>query len=122
MKIRKIIAERPANIPNTWTIMNAPRPLWGTRAWQGDFISGIFYVALDPASVSYQDHYDYNQSQDATILEYVSQQDVVDEMIAYYKAQPKLWERLKYHDFTNSDIQKELVQTWFNLGKNWSEE
>lgn len=101
--------------------MNAPRPLWGNKHWQGDFVCGVFYVALDPASELHLDRLEHNHTQDATILEYITQQWVVDEMIAYYQAQPKLWHRLKDHDFNDPDTQKQLVDTWFNIELNWRE-
>lgn len=121
MRTRRIIKERPAKVPEDWIIMNAPRPLMGHKEWRGDFVSGVFYVALDSEERNYEAKFNFNQSQDAITLEYITQQDVVDEMVAYYQARPKLWERLKYHDFTNSDIQKELVATWYNLERNWRE-
>lgn len=30
----------------TGILFNAPRPLWGTRAWQGVFCHGIFYTVV----------------------------------------------------------------------------
>lgn len=122
MRTRRIIAERPAKIPKTWTIMNAPRPLMGHEMWTGDFISGVFYVGLNKEESSYDTKFDFNQSQDATILHYTTQQEVVDEMIDYYQARPKLWERLKDHDFNNPEIQEQLVEAWYNLEMNWREQ
>lgn len=39
---------RPEAIPASWTIYNAPRPLYGDTEWRGDFLTGIFYAAVDP--------------------------------------------------------------------------
>ena len=39
---------RPDDIPETWTIYNAPRPLYGHVRWQGDFRHGIFFAAVAP--------------------------------------------------------------------------
>lgn len=121
MKTRRIIAERPVDIPNDWIIMGADRPLLGHKEWVGDVVSGVFYVALDPEEWDFIEKEDFNAGQDAITLEYITQQEVVDEMIFYYEAHPSLWKRMKYHDFTNSDIQKELVDTWYNLEFNWRE-
>lgn len=121
MRTRRIIAERPANILNTWTIMNAPRPLKGRVEWTGDFVCGVFYAAIS-SKTKESDFFEFNQSQDATILEYITQQKVVDEMIAYYQTRPKLWERLKDHDFTDPEIRKQLIATWYNLEMNWREQ
>lgn len=121
MRTRRIIAKRPAKVPNNWIIMGADRPLMGHEMWTGEFISGVFYGALNPEESNYKAKFNFNQSQDAIIVEYISQQDVVDEMIFYYEAHPSLWKRMRYHDFTNPDIQKELVATWYNLEFNWRE-
>lgn len=102
--------------------MNAPRPLMGHKEWRGDFVCGVFYVALDPTSELYVDRLEHNYRQDATILEYVTNWDVVGEMLAYYKAQPELFLRLKKQgfNFNDPDIQEQLIQTWYNLEMNWS--
>ncbi len=100
--------------------MNAPRPLLGHKLWTGDFVSGIFYAVLDPTEMNYGAVLDFNIKQDATILEYVSRQEVVDEMIAYYQVRPKLGVRLKDYDFSDPDIQEQLIETWFNKKMYWS--
>ena len=120
MKIRKIIRERPALIPKNWKIMNAPRPLMGHKLWTSYFVSGVFHVALDPDKENYDEFLDFNVRQDATVLEYISRQDVVDDMVAYYQDRPKLRERLKDYDLSDIDVQDQLVETWFNLEMNWS--
>ncbi len=109
MRTRRIIAERPANIPNDWVIMNASRPFMGHEMWTGDFVSGVFYAALNQKESNYEAKLNFNQSQDATILEYVSRQDVVDEMIAYYQDYPELWNRIKESDFINPDIRRGII-------------
>ncbi len=49
MYIRRVIGTWPSDIPTSWMIFNAPRPLWGTKTWEGYFLHGIFYAAIDPA-------------------------------------------------------------------------
>ena len=122
MKIRKIIRERPTDIPKDWWIMNAPRPLWGNKQWTGEFLCGVYYVALDLDGELYQDRVEYNKSMDATILEFISRQEVVDEMLAYYQDRPKAWEKLKGYDFSDSNVQDQLIETWYNLEMNWSDD
>jgi hypothetical protein len=41
-------SNRPADIPENWIILNAPRPLYGHKQWDGPFLHGIFYAAIDP--------------------------------------------------------------------------
>jgi predicted RNA methylase len=39
----------PMEAPDGWVVMNAPRPLLGTKVLEGgDFLSGRFYAAIDP--------------------------------------------------------------------------
>ena len=38
---------RPANIPSDWMVFCAPRPLFGTVTWKGEWIAGCHYAALD---------------------------------------------------------------------------
>ena len=40
--------ERPEDVPSDWLVFNAPRPIWGDKVWQGEFLSGIFYAAVNP--------------------------------------------------------------------------
>ena len=47
--IRFVLGQRPADTPEHMEIYNAPRPLYGHSYWQGPFICGIFYVAIDPS-------------------------------------------------------------------------
>ena len=44
--ILKVRAERP-DVEQDWLIFNAPRPLYGHKEWQGDFLHGVFYAAVD---------------------------------------------------------------------------
>jgi hypothetical protein len=36
--------------PPAWTIWNAPRPIYGTTIWQGEFLAGMFWGAIDTGS------------------------------------------------------------------------
>jgi len=42
------IRTRPENIPEDWSIYNAPRPIPGEIVWDGDFLHGVFYAAVPP--------------------------------------------------------------------------
>jgi hypothetical protein len=80
----KIVGEWPKNIPNNWTIWNAPRPLYGDTAWQGDFIHGIFYAAIDPDSIFSESNTKDNISLDAWQLEFVTEEYAINKIKAYY--------------------------------------
>ena len=49
---RHVLADRaeivPDDVPEDWIICNAPRPLYGDREFNGPFLSGVLYVAVDP--------------------------------------------------------------------------
>ena len=39
---------RPADVPATWRVYCAPRPLPGWQHWKGEFLAGVFYAAHPP--------------------------------------------------------------------------
>lgn len=120
MKTRKMLTD--IKTPEGHEVYNAPRPLSGHVEWTGDFISGVFYAALDPTQPDYETRLDYNQRMDAVRLEVVTPDQVVTEMVEYYtRERPKVWERLAL-DVTDSQTRRQLIETWFNLNLNWSEE
>ena len=46
----RFTAETVMDVPANWIVMNAPRPLLGTKTMEGGpFLSGRFYAAIDPA-------------------------------------------------------------------------
>jgi len=48
MQIFNTLMPRPQGVPEHYLICNAPRPIIGDMLWEGDFIHGRFYAALDP--------------------------------------------------------------------------
>lgn len=66
--------ERPQHIPNDWTIYNAPRPLYGNECWEGDFVHGRFYAAVEPQSKYHQ----LNQELDGWPCVWISKEEVVE--------------------------------------------
>jgi hypothetical protein len=45
----RVLGERPSTIPAGWEVWNAPRPLFGSLCWEGEFRRGVHYAAIDPA-------------------------------------------------------------------------
>lgn len=84
IRTRTVIGERPAQAPQGWVIFNAPRPIFGTYDWKGDFISGVFYTAVDPLHSGYERIHELNRQQDAVILTYISEEE------AYEKGKERL--------------------------------
>ena len=64
---RPYTGDIPSEVPKSWIIFNAPRPIHGHVQWQGDFLSGVFYAAVDPESVSRGWMIQDNQALDAII-------------------------------------------------------
>jgi len=85
MESRKVelVRERPRDVPSDWRIFNAPRPLYGHMNWQGDFVSGIFYVAVNPDGEYADTFIRKNHEQDAIELVYLSQQEWDNRVDAY---------------------------------------
>jgi hypothetical protein len=54
MKVLKVFEKRLIRledgtvVPKHWDIYNAPRPLPGNMTWQGEFLHGRWYCAVDP--------------------------------------------------------------------------
>lgn len=129
METRKVVNfPRPQEAPKGWEIYNAPRPLFGTRdgdkvyTWEGEFISGIFYAAINPDDPDAEMWREENEKLHATRLEFVTRQSVIDEMVAYY--QQRYPDRVKKifskHPLEEQKTQDMLIQTWFNLDLNRS--
>lgn len=130
MKTRKVVNFlRPQEAPEEWEIYNAPRPLFGTRegnkvyTWEGEFISGIFYAAIDPKDPDADMWREENEKLHATRLEFVTRQLVIDEMVEYYNTRYPDWVEKIFaeHPLEEKETQDMLIQTWFNLDMNWSD-
>jgi len=78
------IAERPQDVPAGWTIWNAPRPIYGHQEWQGEFVHGIFYVAVDPDGDFADKFIERNISLDAWQIEYITEAEAVNRIKAKY--------------------------------------
>jgi hypothetical protein len=122
IKTRKVVNfKRPTEAAPGWEIYNAPRPLWGTRIWQGDFISGVFYAAIDPNDPEADRFRENNKNLDAVKLEFVTRASVVAEMVQYYneKYSPERVDKIfSLHPLEDKETQKMLIDTWFNLEMN----
>jgi hypothetical protein len=125
MKTRKIVNfNKPPEAPPGWEVYNAPRPLFGTRIWQGDFISGVFYAAIDPNDPEADRLRENNKNLDAVRLEFVTRQSVIAEMVKYYNqkySSERVDKIFSQHPLDEEKTQNMLIETWFNLEMNWSE-
>ena len=92
MPIAVCFDSRPSFVPESWTIYNAPRPLYGStlpdgrREWTGDFLRGIFYVAVDPADPYAATWKKENEQLHAHIVQYRTDEWVRAWVNGYYHA------------------------------------
>lgn len=66
------------NLPNDWIVMNAPRPLLGSKTAEGDFVTGRFYAAIDPKDSMAKKYIEENIKLDARLLVVVSRDTQMD--------------------------------------------
>jgi hypothetical protein len=105
MKILRIIGSRPTQAPEGWEVYNAPRPIYGTVSWTGDFRHGSFYVAIDPKDERASFMIKENNLLRAYRLEYVSKEAVIKEVEAELKAE--------YPDLPEKKYTEEVIlQHW----------
>ena len=77
------VGKRPSNIPEAWRGFNAPRPLMGHRTWQGPFVSGIFYAAVNPEGEYAQAYLERNHRNDAIELVWIFPEEWRRRVLAY---------------------------------------
>lgn len=93
---------RKIDIPEgceAWEIYNAARPFPATVTWQGEFIHGIFYGAIDPSDEFADENRTRAKQLDASRLMFVSR-EVVEEWGRAYCAKYDV----DYADFDFRDI------------------
>ncbi len=123
MQKHRVIAERPAHVQHSctgeqvglgedWPIYNAPRPLYGTVTWRGDFASGIFYAAIDPEDGFAHDMEDQNQALDAREMEYLTEDEACALARTYYADNPHWAGLLATYEERNTpaDVRALLVE------------
>ena len=104
------LTDRPADIPAHWPICNAPRPLYGTRTWQGDFIHGVFYAAIDPADEFSAGWLKRNEELDAYEIIYMSRDEAISVALAFYRDNfPAIYPKIKADD---PDHQRMILDGW----------
>lgn len=77
MASRIVVGDRPQSIPDDWLIFNASRPLVGDKTWDGDFVHGRHYAAIDPNGKYADRNIEQNRKLDGWALNYKSHDDAV---------------------------------------------
>lgn len=68
--IMPLLESFPLQCPAGWIVFNAPRPLFGTECWQGQFRHGVFYAAINPSDPYAQQWIRENAYLDGWVCEY----------------------------------------------------
>lgn len=75
----RIASEQAMDVPAGWVVMNAPRPLVGTKVLEGGpFLSGRFYAAIDPADSMAANYLDTNRRLDAVVVIHATREQQVE--------------------------------------------
>lgn len=109
------VTDTQRSIPADWVIVNAPRPLFGNIQFTGDFISGIFYAALDPADEYFQTWMDANKKLDARVIHYVTESELAEALEAH---KLKLQERYSKEAVDGLEAQDLFDSYWTELDSN----
>lgn len=75
MKRFHVLAERP-DFPDDWIIINAHRPMWGTKEWRGPYINGVWYAAIAPDEPYLLDMLTHNERDDGRQLIYHTKEEL----------------------------------------------
>jgi len=74
----RMVESMPVEVQDGWLVMNAPRPLLGNETMTGEFVTGRFYAAIDPADIMADKYVEENQNLDARLLVVVPREVQVD--------------------------------------------
>ena len=122
------IYPRPEEAPEGWEVWNAPRPLLGSAKpyslqgdnaqWQGDFLHGRFYVAVNPADDCADIWRKRNAALDGWVLEYITiseaRERVFQHCLTKYGASGR-WPEARIREMVEKASDKDLTQTLWNL-------
>lgn len=67
-----VVKDRPEQAPADWLVFNAPRPIYGHAEWIGDFITGVFFTAVDPDAEEADHFIERNRQLDAKQIAYIT--------------------------------------------------
>lgn len=110
------IRPRPEQAPEGWEVWNAPRPMAGTRHFQGEFIHGIFYGVIDPTDAYADNWRRLNIRDDGTMLEWISLEEAKTQVVALYTQRyPKMAAEGKVDRWIQTAISQEVAKTHWQL-------
>lgn len=106
-------------VPAGWLVMNAPRPLLGSQTMNGEFVTGRFYAAIDPADSMAKAFMAENIKLDARLLVVVSR-DTQMEMAMHgnaYRDQYLTLESSERYESLSASLSKFRDLTYGELSK-----
>jgi hypothetical protein len=71
----RIVDTLAVQFPANWIVMNAPRPLLGTKVLEGEFLTGRFYAGIDPDDSMSEAYIHENEKLDARLVVVMSRDD-----------------------------------------------
>ena len=107
-----VVRHRPYQAPEGWLVFNAPRPIYGHKDWIGDFLTGVFFVAVDPEGDNAEWMIKRNTELDARLLEYMSQEEW-DRQVDEYGAMMAEEHGINLEDHSRADIEQSYGN-WLN--------
>ncbi len=74
----------PEDIPQSWYLFNAPRPIYGHFYFSWKFSSGVIYAAVDPKQDYAASYIHRNKQQDAALVRFITQKEMLDYVVIWY--------------------------------------
>lgn len=104
----RMVDSLSVDFPEGWIVMNAPRPLLGTKTVKGEFECGRFYAAIDPTDPMADAYLSENVKLDARLLVAVSRETQMEVALHghCYRDQYLLHEPDERYHMLNSTLAK----------------
>ncbi len=103
--IRLVIGQPPEGLPEGSIILNAPRPLYGSREWRGEFSHGVFYVAVSPTDEYRERMLKDDLALDAWEIRFVTAEEWRQRVMAY-SARMCEKHKVRSEDYDFSDFEQ----------------
>jgi hypothetical protein len=107
-----VIGAPPTQAPVGWRIYNAARPLYGDVTWQGDFITGVHFAAIDPKGPDALAQVQRDQELDARHLVYLTP-ETWSRIVDAYTEQLGSEYGVDARDFDRVDVEDSCIDWWW---------
>jgi len=103
--VRLVIGQPPEGLPAGSIILNAPRPLYGSQEWRGEFCHGIFYVAVFPDQERRAWMLSEDYSLDAWEIRFLTAEEWRQRVMAYGAKMCENY-KVKFEDYDFADFEQ----------------